>query len=92
MRASRAVAPGCEVAPPAGTYFIVAKFDRLFQGDDRAFTKYLVEKYRVAAIPPSVFYGADPAEGRRLVRFAFCKRDETLRTAAERLRALSRIS
>jgi aspartate/methionine/tyrosine aminotransferase len=38
----------------------------------------------VAAIPASAFY-ADPARGRGLVRFAFCKRVETLRKAAERL-------
>jgi N-succinyldiaminopimelate aminotransferase len=79
---------GFEVALPAGTYFVTAGFGSLFEGDDRAFVRHLIERYRVAAIPPSAFYAARPEEGRRYVRFAFCKRDETLREAASRLMAL----
>ena len=37
------------------------------------------------AIPPTAFY-EDKAQGRFLVRFAFCKRMETLRAGVERLR------
>jgi len=44
----------------------------------------------VVAIPSSVFY-EDPATGRHLVRFAFCKRPEVLAEAAERLSGLSRV-
>ena len=39
----------------------------------------------MVAVPSSVFY-EDPATGRHLVRFAFCKRTEVLTEAAERLR------
>jgi len=81
---------GFEVSVPDGTYFVVADFGRLFAGDDRAFVRHLVETCGVAAIPPSVFYSARPDEGRRLARFAFCKRVETLSAAAERLRTLAR--
>jgi N-succinyldiaminopimelate aminotransferase len=38
----------------------------------------------VVAVPTAVFY-ADPARGRSLVRFAFCKRDEVIDEAARRL-------
>lgn len=79
---------GFELMRPRGTYFIVAAFSRLFSGDDRAFARHLIEKAGVAAIPPSVFYAAQPDEGRRLIRFAFCKKDTTLDAAAERLRRI----
>jgi aminotransferase len=55
--------------------------------DDLAFTKYLVSEIGVAAVPGSSFY-RDPRDGARQVRFAFCKRDETLNEAARRLRKL----
>ena len=64
---------------------MLADFTKIFEGDDRAFVRHLIEEKGVAAIPPSVFYKAHPEAGRRLVRFAFCKRMETLQAAAERL-------
>jgi N-succinyldiaminopimelate aminotransferase len=79
---------GLAVAVPQGTYFVLADFTALVGGDDRAFARMLIERCRVAAIPPSVFYRERPQEGRRLVRFAFCKEMKTLRAAAERLTAL----
>jgi N-succinyldiaminopimelate aminotransferase len=79
---------GFEVSVPDGTYFVVADFTPLHTGDDRSFVRHLVDRVGVAAIPPSVFYSARPEEGRRLVRFAFCKRLETLEAAAARLRGL----
>ncbi len=72
---------------PRGSYFVLADFSSVFEGDDVAFAKHLVTEYGVAAIPPSGFYPANPDEGRRLVRFAFCKRIETLAAAREALRA-----
>ena len=77
-----------KVAVPKGAYFVLADFTDVFDGDDRAFAKYLIESIGVAAIPPSVFYRAAPEEGRRLIRFAFCKRMSTLERAAERLARL----
>ena len=41
----------------------------------------------VVAVPSSVFY-EDPVSGEHLVRFAFCKREEVLADAVERLAAL----
>jgi N-succinyldiaminopimelate aminotransferase len=84
---------GFDVAAPSGAYFVLADRTRRFPreefGDDRALARTLVEKFGVAAIPPSVFYAQDREEGRRLLRFAFCKRMETLEKAAERLRRIA---
>ena len=80
---------GFEVYPPQGTYFVLADHTRFGHDDDVSFCKHLIESVGVAAIPPSAFYH-DPADGRKLVRFAFCKTEEVLREAIERLGALDR--
>jgi aspartate/methionine/tyrosine aminotransferase len=72
-----------EIARPEGAYFVMTRC----AGDDVAYSKDLVTRAGVVAIPASVFY-ADPAHGRGLVRFAFCKKIETLRQAGERLAGL----
>jgi aminotransferase len=48
------------------------------------FAKWMTREIGVATVPGSSFYH-DPALGRSLVRFAFCKSRETLLRAAERL-------
>ena len=53
--------------------------------DDTEFARDLVRQARVAVVPGSSFF-SQPELGRGLVRFCFCKRDETLDEAAERLR------
>ncbi len=78
---------GFELRPPQGTYFVCADFRRFGFDDDRAFVRHMIEKAGVAAIPPSVFYD-HPEEGRRYVRFAFCKKRETLEAAVARLEKL----
>ena len=79
---------GLTVAEPRGTYFVIADFSKKFDGHDQDFARYLIEKHGVAAIPPSVFYKANPQAGQKLVRFAFCKTRETLEAAALRLQNL----
>ena len=71
---------GLEILAPEGTYFVLTRCP----GDDVEYCTDLVTHAGVAAIPASVFY-ADRAAGRGLVRFAFCKRLETLHRAGERL-------
>ena len=83
-------AAGFNVAIPRGTYFVLAGFEKLWQGDDRSFVRYLIETHKVAAIPPSVFYKDHVGEGQRLVRFAFCKKLETLEETVRRLKGLCR--
>jgi N-succinyldiaminopimelate aminotransferase len=81
---------GFRPAVPKGTYFVLASFDGVLQGDDREAARQLVEEAGVATIPPGGFYSAAPNEGRALLRFSFCKRIETLREAADRLQRLRR--
>ena len=57
---------------------------RLGLDDDIALCRELVLECGVAAVPGSSFF-LDPSEGRDLIRFAFPKRLQTLRTAGERL-------
>lgn len=78
---------GFPCAAPEGGYFIMADHTPFGEADDVAFVKRLIEEIGVAAIPPSVFYN-EPANGKDFVRFAFCKKKETLDRAAERLAKL----
>jgi N-succinyldiaminopimelate aminotransferase len=86
---STLVAAGFEPSVPKGAYFVLAEFSAFSAADDVTFVRELVSKHRVAAIPPSAFYAASD-DGKKLVRFAFCKKEETLNKAAERLRGLSK--
>jgi aspartate/methionine/tyrosine aminotransferase len=74
---------------PAGAYYVMTETDGLGWQDDVAFARHLVEKVGVAVVPGSSFY-QEPARGRGQVRFAFCKKEETLDEAERRLAALER--
>ncbi|MER6467342.1 pyridoxal phosphate-dependent aminotransferase [Streptomyces collinus] len=78
---------GFEVFRPAGTYFVTTDISPLGEKDGFAFCRALPERAGVVAIPNAVFYD-DREAGSPFVRFAFCKREEVLREAAERLRRL----
>jgi len=78
---------GFAVHPPRGTYFVVTDVAPLGFDDGAAFCWRLPQLVGVAAVPVSVFC-VDPELGRTLVRFAFCKRDEVLTAAVERLAGL----
>ncbi len=82
-------AAGFEVFRPAGTYFITTDISPLGEKDGFAFCRSLPERAGVVAIPNAVFYD-DRAAGAPYVRFAFCKREDVLHEAADRLRRLSR--
>jgi aspartate/methionine/tyrosine aminotransferase len=72
---------------PRAGYFIIADHSKFGFHDDAAFCKHLIEQIGVAAIPPSVFY--ERAElGHKLVRFAFCKKPETIAEGIRRLQKL----
>jgi aspartate/methionine/tyrosine aminotransferase len=84
-RLSRGLARvGFQVLPSGGTYFVSADFRPLgFNGTDEDFCRHITTEAKVAAVPVSAFYaGAAP---RHLARFCFCKRDEVLDDAVERL-------
>ncbi|MER7759961.1 pyridoxal phosphate-dependent aminotransferase [Streptomyces sp. NPDC097619] len=87
--ASGLAAAGFGVFAPAGTYFITTDIAPLGERDGFAFCRALPERVGVVAIPNQVFYD-DKDAGRTLVRWAFCKKDEVLVEAADRLGRLTR--
>jgi len=74
---------------PDGAYYIMTDISGFGFGDDVEFTKHLIREIGVACVPGSSFY-SHPSLGAQQVRFCFCKKDETLNRAAERLSKLSR--
>ncbi|MBI3855484.1 MAG: aminotransferase class I/II-fold pyridoxal phosphate-dependent enzyme [Planctomycetes bacterium] len=77
------------VAKPAGAYYVMCDISDFGFRTDTEFARWLVEKGGVATVPGSSFY-RDPKDGTDKVRFAFCKKLDTLRAAAEKLRSLPR--
>lgn len=75
---------GLPVLPVAGSYFLLADLSGLEVADDVEFCRTLTIEAGVAAVPPSAFY-IDRTRAPKLARFCFAKRDETLRSAADRL-------
>ena len=72
---------------PDGAYYIMTDISVFGFPNDVEFTKHLIREIGVACVPGSSFYSV-PARGGQQVRFCFCKRDETLNRAAERLTKL----
>src|ERR1700720_2912083 len=72
---------------PRGAYYVMTDIRSFGFANDVEFTKYLVKDIGVATVPGSSFYN-DPRDGAQQVRFAFCKRDETLDEAGKRLEKL----
>jgi len=72
---------------PRGAYYVMTDISGFGFANDIEFTKYMVEEIGVAVVPGSSFYN-NARDGAQQVRFAFCKRDETLDEAAKRLRKL----
>jgi N-succinyldiaminopimelate aminotransferase len=83
---------GFDVHDSFGTYFLCADPRPLGYDDSTAFCAALPERAGVAAIPMSAFLdpgSPDAAGWNHLVRFAFCKRDDTLDEAIRRLHTLA---
>jgi len=72
--------------PSKGTYFQCADYSAISSLPDSEFVTCLTQEKGVAAIPLSAFYAKDPQS--HIIRFCFCKNDETLERAAEILCAL----
>ena len=81
---------GFEVHDSWGTYFLCVDPRPLGFTDSSAFCEELPHRAGVAAIPMSAFCDPDVGrpEWRHLVRFAFCKREETMDEAIRRLRSM----
>ena len=80
-------AAGFDVFTPKGTYFVVVDAAPLGYHDGFELCHRLPELVGVAAVPVAVFHD-DREAARSLVRFAFCKRDDVLADAADRLAGL----
>jgi aminotransferase len=72
---------------PDGAYYIMTDISNFGFPDDVAFTRHLIREVGVACVPGSSFYSISEG-GKQQVRFCFCKKDETLQLAAERLQKL----
>lgn len=78
-------AAGLRCLPSSGTYFVIADLAAIgFNGGDRDFCRTLVAEAGVAAVPVSAFYRDGDVQ--RYIRFCFCKRDDVIDAAAERLK------
>ena len=78
---------GFKTFVPDGAYYIMTDISRFGFSDDVEFTRHLIREVGVACVPGSSFY-SNPVDGAQQVRFCFCKKDETLNRAAERLSKL----
>jgi len=76
---------GFRVFTPEGTYYVLVDIRSLGFDDDVAFCRRLPQEAGVAAIPCSSFW-KNRQQGRDLVRFCYCKKDETLEEAITRLK------
>jgi len=82
------LAAGFRCEPPEGAYYVMADFSDLSDLPDDEFSVWMTREIGVTPVPGSSFY-RDPADGRNLVRFAFCKTPGLLREAVERLAAFA---
>jgi aminotransferase len=80
-------AAGFRCTPPEGSYYVIADFSDLSDLPDDEFATWLTIEHKVATVPGSSFC-SDPAMGRRWVRFAFCKKEATLKAAVANLNAV----
>ena len=75
---------GFKCRPPQGAYYVMADFSGLSDLADDKFAEWLTIEHGVASVPGSSFYSRAEL-GRKYVRFAFCKTEEMLQQAVERL-------
>jgi len=78
---------GLRCIKPYGAYYVMADISDFGFRNDIEFVRHLIENIGVAAVPGSSFF-ENPENGSHLVRFCFCKKDETLAAARERLSKL----
>ena len=79
---------GFGVTRPEGAYYVMTDISRFGFANDVEFAMHLVREVGVSCVPGSSFYHR-PEDGAQQVRFCFCKKDETLLAAVERLATLA---
>src|SRR5215813_7104017 len=80
---------GFKCDSPEGAYYVMADITDFGFKTDVEFTKHLIREIGVAVVPGSSFYH-NPQMGSQMVRFCFCKKDETLEAAAQNLQKLKK--
>ncbi len=75
-----------KLLPSRGTYFQCVDYSAISDMPEAEFCRWLTTEIGVAAIPISAFYDRPRESG--IVRFCFAKKDQTLKTALERLSRL----
>ena len=78
---------GFDALAPKGAYYIMCDIGKWGYPNDIEFSKFLVKDIGVATVPGSSFF-RDASAGKDIIRFTFCKKEETLRAAEERLKKL----
>jgi aminotransferase len=78
---------GFKCSYPDGAYYVMCGIEDFGFPNDIEFTKYLIREIGVAVVPGSSFFHHNEM-GSQQVRFCYCKKDETLEAAAERLQKL----
>ena len=78
---------GFSFSVPEGAYYVLADYTAMSESDDRTFAHWLASEVGIATVPGSGFYH-DRSVTPHVVRFAFCKKRETLEQAVERLAAV----
>lgn len=76
---------GFHCTKPQGTYFIVAEYGKIDSRRDIDFANWFLDDAGIACIPLSVFYEYPEKITGKWVRFAFCKKEETIAATASRL-------
>ena len=74
---------------PDGAYYFMTDISDFGFENDLKFTEYMIKEIGVAVVPGSSFFRR-PELGAQRVRFCYCKSDETLHAAAERMIKLRR--
>lgn len=76
---------GFNPSKPSGAYYIIADYSRLKKlisaGNDFEFSTQLLKRTKIATVPGSSFFCSGESTG--FVRFAFCKKNETLAKVGE---------
>lgn len=75
---------GFNFPKPEGTYFMMVPIKDKTSKSDVDYCLELIEKQKVASIPPSAFYSKS-SDGSKYLRFCFAKTDDVLKSALKNL-------
>lgn len=71
---------------PDGAFYVMGDYSDIYDGDENDFAKWLIREHGVACIPPTSFFSKEHQHlARGQARFSYCKNDDSLHKAAERL-------